>query len=589
MVNNIQNIFKNLRNEFLIIGLTGAVGSGCTTSANFLSKEHESFDIDGVLNCHPKDEFDIEYRKLLRVQQFYQTSKWKSFYHIRVSDLLLLVLISHIDDVQNMPKIDQFVPDKEVKDDLSKIFHATDILIELKDLAKKFIIAISKYDDTNESIEIILRDTAQCIAKGVSKDNEMYTSLFQALGENIRKSGSIYCDDKNRNSIYKQLNFSDYKELPIFIIPELIRRTIKLLRKKLDKPHFFVIDALRNTYEIEFFRNRYQSFYLFSILASEHQRKQRILTDFKLNSEDFKVIKTFETNAEGVESQAINACIGKADIFVNNDSKSTSKSLLYLQLVKYIALIRKPGLFTPTDDERFMQVAFTARYSSGCISRQVGAAVTGSDGYLRGFGWNDVPEKHISCLYRTPQQLLGCSNNFIFSAYERSKSFYTHIQDSISEQNKTLPFCFKDQQNSIELNKKVEDIVKSLNGSMTTEAVNDILKRSKMKNPTRERALHAEENAFLQIAKSGGQSVVGGTLYSTDSPCQLCSKKAMQLKIKRIVYIDAYPDISEQHTLKAGIQNEWPDFDMFSGAIGSAYFKLYVPIVGIKDEIKMSL
>ncbi|RUM44907.1 MAG: hypothetical protein DSY46_04410, partial [Hydrogenimonas sp.] len=94
-----------------------------------------------------------------------------------------------------------------------------------------------------------------------------------------------------------------------------------------------------------------------------------------------------------------------------------------------------------------------------------------------------------------------------------------------------------------------------------------------------------EENAFLQITKSGGQTVVDGTLYTTDSPCQLCSKKAMQLKISRIVYIDAYPDISIEHTLQAGKKEKWPKFEMFKGAIGSAYFKLYIPIIGIKDEI----
>ena len=311
-------------------------------------------------------------------------------------------------------------------------------------------------------------------------------------------------------------------------------------------------------------------------------RKDRILNSFKLNIDELDSIKEFETNDKGIESQAINTCIGKGDIFINNDFFDSSKSKLYLQLIKYIALIRKPGLFTPNDDERFMQVAFTARYSSGCISRQVG-----EDGYLRGFGWNDVPEKHISCLYRTPQQLLSNSSNYIFSTYERSDKFYTHIKTNFEKNNhRFLPFCFKDKQNEIEIKDKVEKIKKNC-CDIDEGAIEKILDSSKMKNPTRERALHAEENAFLQISKSGSQTVIGGTLYSTDSPCQLCSKKTMQLKIKRIVYIDAYPDISVDHTLKARTEDLWPAFDMFNGAIGSAYFKLYVPIIGRKDEIKL--
>ena len=81
---------------------------------------------------------------------------------------------------------------------------------------------------------------------------------------------------------------------------------------------------------------------------------------------------------------------------------------------------------------------------------------------------------------------------------------------------------------------------------------------------------------------------MGGTLYTTDSPCQLCAKKAMQLKIKRIVYIDAYPDISTTHTLKSGKKDAYPEFKMFEGVSGSAYFKLFRPIVGIKEELRSS-
>lgn len=91
-----------------------------------------------------------------------------------------------------------------------------------------------------------------------------------------------------------------------------------------------------------------------------------------------------------------------------------------------------------------MQVAFTARYNSGCISRQVGASVIGEDGYIRGFGWNDVPENHVPCLYRTPEQLLSNSNNIIFSKYERSEVFYKHMEFKYkSSSEKFLPYCFK--------------------------------------------------------------------------------------------------------------------------------------------------
>jgi len=223
-----------------------------------------------------------------------------------------------------------------------------------------------------------------------------------------------------------------------------------------------------------------------------------------------------------------------------------------------------------------MEVALSARYNSGCISRQVGACVTGSDGYVRGIGWNDVQEGNTPCLYRTLDELLQPNAGEAYSEYEKSKEFQAYVKKQ--DLNTKVPFCFKDIENKKHIENK---LAKFEFAEQTQKELSKLFK-----NPTRERALHAEENAFLQLAKTGGQSVVGGTLYTTDSPCQLCAKKAMQLKIKRIVYIDAYPDISTTHTLKSGTKEEYPGFDMFEGVTGNAYFRLFRPIVGIKEELK---
>src|SRR5579859_5402015 len=39
-----------------------------------------------------------------------------------------------------------------------------------------------------------------------------------------------------------------------------------------------------------------------------------------------------------------------------------------------------------------------------------------------------------------------------------------------------------------------------------------------------QRAIHAEMNAILQIVVQGGPSTRGGTLYTTDFPCNNCAK-----------------------------------------------------------------
>lgn len=576
-INNIKNVLNSLREEFIIIGLTGALGSGCTETAEILSDTNTKSKINSILDSREKDEFDVEYRKIQRVKYFYEKNEWKEFFHLRVSDILFLLFVNDIDD---------FTPFRSIFNGSS-----LDKVAEIKEICNRFFNAISTYSEysNNDLVEILLL-TNNFIKEYIDKSANLYTNLFQEIGKNIRLTGSV---SKEKNiDLSEKLNLSEnYENLKIFVIPEIVRRVIKLIRKENivnNKKDFFVIDSLRNIYEIEFFRNRYQSFYLFSVMASPEVRKDRILNSFKLTVDDLETIKDFEKNNKGIESQAINACIGKGDVFIDNDIENSNKTELALQIIKYVALIRKPGLFTPSDDERFMQVAFTARYSSGCISRQVGAVVAGEDGYLRGFGWNDTPENHISCLYRTPEQLINAATNMVFSNYERSSSFKTYITNNFeTNELRFHPYCFKDNQSQIELDEKAEKISYQIGGSQVAKQdIKKILEKASFKNPTRERALHAEENAFLQISKSGGESVVEGTLFTTDSPCQLCAKKTMQLKISRVVYIDAYPDISIEHTLRAGEEENWPDFEMFAGAIGSSYFKLYIPMIGRKDEIK---
>lgn len=54
-------------------------------------------------------------------------------------------------------------------------------------------------------------------------------------------------------------------------------------------------------------------------------------------------------------------------------------------------------------------------------------------------------------------------------------------------------------------------------------------------------AVHAEQNAIAQAAKLG-ISIEGATLYCTHSPCSVCAKSIINSGIKRVVYIEHYPD-----------------------------------------------
>lgn len=121
------------------------------------------------------------------------------------------------------------------------------------------------------------------------------------------------------------------------------------------------------------------------------------------------------------------------------------------------------------------------------------------------------------------------------------------------------------------------------------EAANRSVLADQPGNQVHTRSLHAEENAFLQLTSSGSPSIKGGHLYTTASPCELCSKKAYQLGVADIVYIDPYPGISVSHIILAGTAVTRPKLRLFNGAVGKAYHRLYEAMLPIKDELKARL
>ena len=69
-------------------------------------------------------------------------------------------------------------------------------------------------------------------------------------------------------------------------------------------------------------------------------------------------------------------------------------------------------------------------------------------------------------------------------------------------------------------------------------------------NQTHWYVLHAEANAILKVARSTN-NCKDATLYLTHSPCKDCSKLVLQSGIKRLVYREAYKDMSGVEFLKS--------------------------------------
>jgi len=389
-------------------------------------------------------------------------------------------------------------------------------------------------------------------------NNELYISVYQSAGNSIRRLGRVEVG-------FEETEFSPEN---VFHLPETINRVIKILRKLKDKT-LIVIDAIRNPYEARFFKDRYSAFYLVSINTPDDDRKAYLQNVHKYTADEFDEIEKRESGKTSIAdadfiSQNVKRCIETSDIHIFNPrNELENHNVLKAQLAWYVALMLHPGLVPPTSMERVMQIAYSAKSNSGCISRQVGAAITDMDYSIKAIGWNDVPKGQVPCSLRSLSSLIHDFDDVIYSQYERSNSNFrmkaNHQLSKIKVVNevsgRNLSYCFKDIYNSLD-NKG---------------------------NQVHTRSLHAEENAFLQLVKYGSAGIEGGKLYTTASPCELCAKKAYQLGIKEIVFIDPYPGIAKEHILSIG--NNPPKLIQFRGAIGKGYHQLYEPTLPYKDEL----
>lgn len=380
--------------------------------------------------------------------------------------------------------------------------------------------------------------------------------MLQYFGNNIRSSGKPYESKFNASNQY----LSDTLNL-------LIRFVIHCNMLQ-DQNTRICIDAIRNPFESLYLKQNYANYYLLAVHAEEPQRIER-LENKNFKKEEILSLDAIECPGHlgGQESfyhQNVNACIEKADVHIDNSLNSNDKFYLTQQLVKYIALMNHPGLVTPTHIERCMQIAYNARLNSGCLSRKVGAVITDHNYSIKAVGWNEVAEGQVSCALRELCDYKA-QEKTCFSKYEiENADFRTAINKLyMLKQEKPrgglpLPYCFKDIKMGLD----------------------------NQRNQVHTRSLHAEENAFLQITKYGGQGIKGGKLFVTSSPCELCSKKSYQLGIQEIYYIDPYPGIARDHILSFG-KSESPRLLLYTGAIGAAYEKLYASIMPLKDELEL--
>jgi deoxycytidylate deaminase len=540
----VQKIY-NHDDDFVLLGLTGRTGSGCSTVAKILQSRVEDIRHSLFSGADPTSN---EQRKERLIYRYFKEN-WEPFLLIRVRSILTTFLLRHEAEDAALFIENVLVEVPRLAETLSTLRQAREIHLQ----------AIRENSDT-DPIQYYTETLAICgeQLKEILGESS-FVKLYQVIGRNVRHSGSAL-DER-------------LVEGKFFTLIEEVNLVIRLMHKhRMDqgKRTFIVVDAIRNPLEAIFFQDRYTSFFLMAVSSPDDDRLKR-LRQLRYTEDDIRLIDKTENTSHQLGQtdfytvQDIPACLQRADLYISNpEVKSAVNRFQYLanQLVRFVSLIRRPGIITPTAIERCMQIAYTAKLNSGCISRQVGAVVTDRDFSVRSVGWNDAPFGQVPCNLRNRDDLLHGRDSLAYSEFERTDEEFIGRFKTSSARFEIVPlggrnnaFCFKSEYNSYK----------------------------KDGNQVHTRSLHAEENAFLQVAKYGLASIAGGILFTTASPCELCAKKAYQLGIERIYYIDPYPGIAVRHILRGGARN--PDLLLFSGAIGRAFHRLYTPIVAYKDEL----
>jgi deoxycytidylate deaminase len=345
----------------------------------------------------------------------------------------------------------------------------------------------------------------------------------------------------------------------------LIREAIAILeREKCKNP--IIIYSIKNPLEVEELK-KYSNAYLIAMDTTLPIRWNRIkekqykndyrqfLRDDERDKDESLTISVGERMY--YYGQQVQKCVDLADIVIDNDmdfnDSEDKKDKLKNKIRQHLNVIHKPGYRNPKNMELLMNNAYCTSLQSRCLKRQVGAIIIKEENdskdqvggyYLISAGCNNVPEGQSDC----------------------SKEYKTCYRDKkkaeLFERIRHCPNCGQKLREGKCSNKKCDY-------SKTKSDVRDSFLLGKALDLCR--ALHAEENAILQISYLGGFPLKDAILYTTTFPCLLCAKKILANGIKEVVYVEPYPvEEARQMLESAGVK-----LTKFEGVKAQAFYKLF--------------
>jgi deoxycytidylate deaminase len=279
----------------------------------------------------------------------------------------------------------------------------------------------------------------------------------------------------------------------------------------------YLIDQLKNPAEIELLKLVYGNlFYLVGVLSPQEIRLNQLTRVERISAPDAQALISRDRDDNKKHGQRLEKTIQKADYFIRNNHDNSSN--LKEPCERFVQLVHGKNGVTPTFEESGMYAAFSASLKSACLSRQVGAAIADKAGNVISLGWNDVP-KFGGGLYTSDDK--GKDQRCIYHGGK----------------------CFNDEYKSRLISDIVAIVEKQckLTSDGKEDLANLILEETRAGSIIEySRAIHAEMEAILGLARHQGVSSNGCTLYTTTYPCHNCARHIIAAGIKRVVYIEPY-------------------------------------------------
>ncbi|MGA3828090.1 anti-phage dCTP deaminase [Pseudomonas chlororaphis] len=312
-----------------------------------------------------------------------------------------------------------------------------------------------------------------------------------------------------------QKEADDHREPDLFSEPE------GAILPKVTPRYCHIIDSVKHIDELRLLRSVYGDMLHVVGVYSPIELRIARLDRIKGGEDQIHELIDRDSGEEVDYGQRVADTFPQADFFLRVDK--TTDTHRKGRVKRFLDLILGTAIATPTLNERAMYAAFSAARNSACLSRQVGAAITSSEGEIIATGWNDVP-KAFGGLYQTD-------------------AYGSPPDEDRRCWNLNGGLCSNDQEKKV-----ISDVIVGLlvsEGLIAVDkkeaAFNVIRKKSQLKSLIEfSRAVHAEMHALLNAGATDGGKIRDGKLFVTTYPCHSCARHLVAAGVREVYFLEPY-------------------------------------------------